>query len=90
MAKSKKRGFIQYKSYLFVDKDPVIDAFRTARSDTKSSFQDIRDAGGPTVGTMRNWESGGVKRPQFATVAAATKAMGKSIIDLSAGKPRIR
>lgn len=90
MAKGIKRGFIRYKSYLFTDKDPVIDAFRTARSDSKMTYKQIRDEGGPTVSTLRGWEHGKVRRPQFATVAAAVRTVGKSVIDLSSGKPRIR
>lgn len=89
MAKG-KRGFITYRCYLFKDHDPIIDSFRTACSDSKMSFQQIRDEGGPAVATMRNWANGKTMRPQFATIAAGTRAMGKHIIDLSSGKPRIR
>ena len=89
MAKG-KRGFIQYKCYLFRDQDPIVSAFRTARSDSKMSFKQIHEEGGPTVSTLRAWEMGKTMRPQFATIAAGTRAMGKHIIDLSSGKPRIR
>lgn len=85
-----KRGFIKYRAYLFVDKDPIIDAFRTARQTSKMSYQQIRDEGGPSVAAQRGWELGRTRRPQFTTIAAGTKAMGKTIIDLSSGKPRIR
>ena len=89
MAKG-KRGFISYKCYLFRDQDPIVGACRTARSDSRMTFQQIRDEGGPTVSTLRAWEMGKTMRPQFATIAAGTRAMGKNIIDLSGGKPRIR
>ncbi len=85
-----KRGFIKYKSYLFTEKDPIIDAWRTARSDSKLTYREVQDGGGPTVSTLRGWEQGKVRRPQFATVAAAVKTVGKTVIDLSGGKPRIR
>lgn len=90
MAKSVSRGFIKYKSYLFVDKDPIMDAWATARSDAKMTYKEVQENGGPTVSTLRSWEHGNTRRPQFATIAAAVKTVGKTVIDLSGGKPRIR
>ncbi len=76
MAKAPHRGFLRYKSYSFVSKDPVIDAFRTLRQDSGLSYTEIHGDGGPPPTTMRNWEVGSVKRPQFATVWAAARACG--------------
>ncbi len=89
MAKSPHRGFIRYKSYSFISKDPIIDAFRTLREDSGLSYAEINGDGGPPAGTMRNWEFGDVKRPQFATVWAAARACGATgIVTDSHGHPR--
>lgn len=74
---AKKRGFIRYKSYVFVDKDPVIDALRTSVSQEKASYADLHAGSGVSATTIRNWFHGETRRPQFATVAAVAKALGK-------------
>lgn len=76
MAKT-KRGFIRYKSYLFTTRDPILDVIMAARSNAKMKYKAIHEAGGPTPATLRNWESGKTKRPQFCTIAAASRTMGK-------------
>jgi hypothetical protein len=87
MAKS-SRGFIRYKSYLFISKDPIIDALRTGVSDSKMSYSEITDGGGPATATLRNWFNGTTKRPQFATVAATARTIGKKGIRFTAsGNP---
>ncbi len=79
--KTKKGGILRiYKSYLFREKDPVIDAVRTFRQDKGFTYQEIQEEGGPTAQTVRNWEHGKTKRPQFATVWASIKAMGGGTI----------
>jgi hypothetical protein len=83
-----KRGFIKYKSYLFVDKDPIIDALRGPISASKMSYSEINEAGGPAAATLRNWFSGETRRPQFATVAATARTIGKRGIRFaSSGNP---
>ena len=74
---AKKRGFIKYKSYVFVDKDPVIDALRTAVSDAKASYAELHAGSGVSPATIRNWFHGETRRPQFATVAAVARTLGK-------------
>jgi hypothetical protein len=88
-AKIKKRGVISYKSYLFVDKDPIIDAVRTAQANSGLSFEEIHAKGGATPSTLYGWFYKDVKRPQFTTVAATMLAMGKTTINLSNGKAKI-
>lgn len=83
----KKRGFITYKSYLFKEKDPVIDLIRTARSDTKMSYADLRDESGVSASTIHNWEHGKTRRPMFATAFAVVLALGKKGIGYRGGKP---
>ncbi len=71
-----------YKSYLFRNKEPVIDMTRTLfedvynrKIDTKM-LQEIEEGGGPTVGCMRNWFFGPTKRPKNETIEAAGRAIG--------------
>jgi hypothetical protein len=77
MAKSVKRGFIKYKSYLFVDKDPVIDALRTNVSEAKIKYSQLSEDSGVSATTISNWFGGRTRRPQFCTVMAVTRALGK-------------
>ena len=73
-----------YKSYMFKDKDPVIDEMRTLLQDeygagklTERAFKDVEEQGGPAPGTIRNWLYGDTKRPQNASIEAAGRAIGK-------------
>lgn len=65
-----------YKTYLFKDKDPVIDMLRTAMQKEGMSFKDIADISGVSKNTLANWFYGDVKRPQHATVTAVARALG--------------
>lgn len=89
MAKNGKRGALRlYKSYSFIDKDPVIDAVRTARSDAKASYTELSINSGVSVTTLRNWEHGKTRRPQFSTVSAVARALKKTGIKYGRdGKP---
>lgn len=85
------RGFLRYKAYPFTDKDPIIDVLRTIKSDTGMKDSQIAEAGGPTSATLRNWFKGRTRRPQFATVAAAAVAMGKTNLPLtSEGRKKLK
>lgn len=78
MAKRNIRGVLKlYKSYNFVDKDPVIDAIRTAVSDSGLSYTKISDKSSVSAGTLGNWLNGKTRRPQFCTVWAVARACGK-------------
>jgi DNA-binding phage protein len=71
-----KRGFLKpYKSYMFRDKDPVIDVLRTVKEDKKVKTTDISADSGVSTTTIHNWFRGKTRRPQFATVAAVARAM---------------
>ena len=85
----KSRGFIRYKSYLFVSKDPIIDAMRGPVSESKMSYSQIQQEGGPSAATLRNWFHGNTRRPQFATVAATTRTLGKSGIRFGSTGPKL-
>lgn len=71
-----------YKSYMFKEKDPVIDELRTIAEDyfgkriNNHDMTQITEAGGPSVACMRAWWLGDTKRPTSATVEAAGRAMG--------------
>lgn len=84
----KKRGFIKYKSYLFSERDPILEVVTAARSQQRMKFKTIQENGGPTPATLRNWESGRTRRPQFCTIAAASRVLGKrGIMFTSKGTP---
>jgi len=71
-----------YEAYLFRNRDPSIDEYRTLVEDHfghRVRFADLRkieENGGPTAGTMAQWFFGGTKRPQSATLEAAGRAIG--------------
>jgi hypothetical protein len=73
-------GLKSYRSYVFKDKDPVIDILRTAVQDSGKSYTDINADSGVAASTMANWFGGAVKRPQFATVNAVARALGKEFV----------
>ena len=68
-----------YRSYSFIEKDPVINVVRTIVEDSRQPWSTISEESGVTRGTIRNWFLGSTKRPQFATVAAVTRACGYNI-----------
>ncbi len=65
-----------YKTYNFVDKDPIVDLLRTIVNDTGMSYKEIADKSGVSQTTLSKWFYGDVKRPQHATVMAVMRAMG--------------
>lgn len=84
-----KRGALKtYKSYLFVEKDPIIDAMRTVVSDGQWNHTELSEESGVSAQAISNWFGGNVKRPQFATVSAVVRALGKKGIRYdNKGKP---
>jgi transcriptional regulator with XRE-family HTH domain len=65
-----------YKSYMFKDKDPVIDQLRTAIGDSGMDYPEVAERSDVSVSTLYNWFYGMTKRPQHATVMAVTRAIG--------------
>lgn len=90
-AKANGRGALKtYKSYLFIDKDPIIDAFRTARSDSGKSYKEVEEESNVKVATLRGWEGGKTKSPFFKTISAAIRVVGgKGVTYDSKGRPKI-
>jgi len=74
----KKRGYLSpYRTYVFVDKDPVIDKMRTLVDDADVSYREIKESSGVSTTTLSNWFHGKTRRPQFATVNAVALALGR-------------
>ena len=65
-----------YKTYVFRDKDPVIDHLRTAVKDDGRKRSQLAQDSGVSAATLSNWFEGTTRRPQFATVAAVARACG--------------
>jgi hypothetical protein len=82
MAAKTKRAPRVYGSYLFKDKEPVIDETRTLFEDVfgerinNKMFSKIEEDGGPTTSCMRAWFFGDTKRPKNETIEAAGRAIG--------------
>ena len=70
-----------YKSYNFVDKDPIVDYTRT-RVYANGGPSKVAKESGVAYGTLNNWYNGKTRRPQFATVAAVLLACGETKLDL--------
>ena len=71
------RTFIGYKTYLFKDKDPVIDLLRTIIFKEKSmTVQEVKELSGVSSSTLTKWFYGETRRPQHATVKAVAIAIG--------------
>jgi DNA-binding phage protein len=85
MAEKKTRGIIAYKSYMFRDKDPIIDQLRTVVADSGESWKHIHESSGVSLTCMHGWFKGETRRPQFATVMAVTRALGYDLLLARAG-----
>jgi len=74
-------GFFKpYKSYRFIEKDPIIDRVRTVVQDSGLTMKKIHEKSGVSTSTMSNWFNGGTRRPQFCTVEAVSRACGKTLV----------
>jgi hypothetical protein len=78
-----------YKSYNFVDKDPIIDEIRTVYQESGVNYQWIHDNAGVTPQTLANWFSGRTKKPQAATINAVLRAMGYKLGIVEFGKQQV-
>jgi transcriptional regulator with XRE-family HTH domain len=65
-----------YKSYSFVDKDPIIDEIRTIVQQHGSTYKDIHEHSGVSAGTLTAWFTGPTRKPQAATINAVARSMG--------------
>ena len=69
-----------YKSYSFIDKDPMIDEMRTLVQQHGATFKDIHEHSGVSAGTLTAWFSGPTKKPQAATINAVARSMGWKLV----------
>jgi transcriptional regulator with XRE-family HTH domain len=75
--KKKGNGALHlYRSYMFKDKDPVIDRIRTIVEDEGLSYSEIHTISGVSTSTLSNWFDGETRKPQYATIAAVTYSLG--------------
>lgn len=68
-----------YRTYMFQDKDPIIDMMRTLADDSSRPYSDISNESGVSKTTLYNWFHGKTRRPQFCTIAAVAGALGKTV-----------
>jgi DNA-binding phage protein len=84
--KHAKSGALKlYKTYNFVDKDPIIDRMRTMVQREGIKYSEIHARSGVTPSTMHNWFDGKTRRPQFATVMAVVHALGYKVVYVKRG-----
>lgn len=80
---AKKRGFISpYRTYLFTDKDPVIDFTRTIFEDSGKSIKEVHEESDVSQTTLWNWFNGKTRKPQWCTMSAVLLALGKGDVNL--------
>jgi len=73
------RGFIRlYRTYSYIDKNPVIDKLRTLAQDEGlfTRLGILSEISNVSSTTMRNWWHGETRNPQHHTVAAVVTALG--------------
>lgn len=67
-----------YRTYRFIDKDPVIDEIRTLVQDQglMKKLEIVHQLSGVSTSTLDNWFNGETKSPQNRTICAVTSALG--------------
>jgi hypothetical protein len=65
-----------YKSYNFINKDPIIDEVRTVYKESGANLTWIEENSGVAKATLKAWFFGKTKRPQAATVNAVLRSLG--------------
>lgn len=65
-----------YRSYRFIDKDPVIDAVRTVVQAEHLKNSAVHSVSGVATQTLDNWFDGPTRQPHNSTVTAVTAALG--------------
>ena len=65
-----------YRTYRFIDKDPVIDAIRTVVQKEHLKNSAVHNISGVATATLDNWFEGSTKKPQNSTISAVTSALG--------------
>lgn len=67
-----------YRTYNFIDKDPIIDKVRTVLQDEglDKRLNIVAELAGVSRSTLENWFEGITKRPQNYTVQAVVTSVG--------------
>lgn len=65
-----------YKSYSFIDKDPIIDEVRDMVQASGANYKWIEEHSGVTSQTLYQWFNGKTRKPQAATLNAVARALG--------------
>jgi transcriptional regulator with XRE-family HTH domain len=84
--KGRKMPFA-YRSYSFVDKDPIIDYIRTIIAEGSLTMREISDASGVSIATISNWLYGKTKRPQAASLNAVLRVLQYQLSIVKLGSP---
>lgn len=77
---------IGYRSYMFRDHDPVLDALDTLFTQADVGPKKLEELSGIRQETFRRWKRRQTKRPQYTTVAASVRAAGGRISITYRGK----
>lgn len=80
MARKRTTHSTLYKSYVFRDKDPIIDITRGVVQDASMSYQEIHEKSGVSVSAINGWFNGATMRPQFATINAVLRTCGHTLV----------
>ena len=73
------RGILRtYRTYSFIDKNPVIDKVRTLVRDEGliKKLSIVHEISGVSTSTLDNWFNGTTRSPQHATIAAVITSLG--------------
>lgn len=74
------RFILKYRTYNYVNKNPVIDKVRTVLQDegmyAKKKRRLIHELSGVGIGTMEGWFEGDTRNPRHETIAAVMSAIG--------------
>ena len=67
-----------YRTYRYIDKNPVIDRVRTIVQDEGlyKKLKIVHEISGVATSTLDNWFHGDTKNPQHGTVAAVVTSLG--------------
>ena len=65
-----------YRTYRFIDKDPIIDAVRTVVQAEHLKNSAVHQISGVATATLDNWFDGATRQPRNSTVAAVTTSLG--------------
>jgi hypothetical protein len=65
-----------YNSYMFRDKDPIIDVIRTLMKDEGLTVFELSKMSGLSVKCLHGWFDGKIRFPHHNTAKAAIRAMG--------------